>query len=288
MKKYNRVYVEITNICNLNCSFCPKNKRPKQFMSLENFEHIAKQIAPLTNNICLHVMGEPLLHPQLEQIFEICKQNKLAINLTTNGTLLKQCINLLLQNPVRKISVSLHSFEANNTTQTLDEYLTPIVNCCKQITANTETYFEFRLWNNGGQNANNKLNNVIIQKLQQAFGDNQRILPDSKNYTLSNNVFWGFDNVFEWPINTTNNPPKPKKFCQALRTHFAILCDGTVVPCCLDSEGKIPLGNALQQNIFDILSSSKTQQLFNGFSNRNISEKFCQTCTFANRFDKPL
>lgn len=287
MKKYKRVYVEITNICNLNCSFCPKNTRQKKFIAVQEFLHIVKQITPLTDCICLHVMGEPLLHPQLEELLIIAKQHGLNINLTTNGTLLKQNINLLVKGYFKKISISLHSYEANSQQLSLNTYLQNILDTCTKIINNCNTIIEFRLWNNSNNTtAKNLLNTSIINTLCAHFNTKIDIKPNIKNYTLSNNVFVGFDNVFNWPIDTQNTQKNSCKFCYGLRTHFAILCDGTVVPCCLDSEGKIPLGNIFTQNVNEILSCPRAQNIYNGFTNRNITENFCKTCTYAKRFDK--
>ncbi|MGN1221956.1 MAG: radical SAM/SPASM domain-containing protein [Christensenellales bacterium] len=285
MKKYKRVYVEITNICNLNCSFCPKNSRDKKFMTTQQFEYVAKQISPLTDNICLHLMGEPLLHPNLNDILKTAEQYNLNVNLTTNGTLLKQNCNLLLSNKIRKISVSLHSFEANKQNISLSEYLSNVIETCSLLNKKTNTIIEFRLWNNN-QNSNNKLNETIINTICKYFNANITLEKNVKNYTIKHNVFLGFEDVFEWPITTTNKTKDDCKFCYALKTHFGILCDGTVVPCCLDSEGRLALGNIFKQNINEILSCQRAKDLRKGFANRKINESFCKTCSYAKRFDK--
>ena len=288
MKKYKRVYVEITNICNYNCNFCPKTSRPKSYMTEDNFEYVVKQIAPLTDDIYLHVMGEPLLHPQLKSIFEICKKNNLNVNITTNGSLLIQNLDLLKSAKVRKISISLHSFEVNKQKITLQEFLQNIMHFTKEITSSTDTIIEFRLWNQSSSKitAQNSYNKQIIQFLTKQFNSKLKIEENTKNYTLSKNIYLGFDNIFQWPINTTDKNETCNKFCYALRTQFGILCDGTVVPCCLDSDGKLALGNIFEQNIMEILSGGRATKLYNGFTNRNATEDLCKTCTYANRFNK--
>ena len=62
---FKKIYIEITNVCNLNCKFCPPTKRAKEFMALDQFEIIIKQIHNETNLVALHVKGEPLLHPPI-------------------------------------------------------------------------------------------------------------------------------------------------------------------------------------------------------------------------------
>lgn len=287
--KFNRVYIEITNICNLNCSFCPKNNRPKTFMTTTQFEHCTNLVAPLTDNIYLHLMGEPLLHPNLQEILSIAKKYNLNVNLTTNGTLLNKNIEILKLGYLRKLTISLHSFEANNSSTTIDNYLQMVIESVKEINSATNTIIEFRLWNNNFENltAKNSLNNKIISTLKKAFNTKIDLVSSKQNYTLQPNIFLGFDHVFDWPVNSAkNSQSEQEKFCFALRTHFGILCDGTVVPCCLDSEGQLNLGNIFSEDITNILNNEKSQQIYNNFSNRKAICKLCKTCQYATRFDK--
>ena len=285
MRKFKQIYVEITNICNLNCSFCPKNSRPKKFMSLEEFDFITNEISPLTNTICLHLMGEPLLHPNIKDIFSLCNEKNLNVYLTTNGTLLKQNLDLLKTGCAKKISVSLHSFEANDNSDSLERYLEDTILSCKEISENSQTYIEFRLWNeSNAESAKNTLNNDIIEKINKKFNTNLVATNLSQRISLTDKIYISFADAFEWPINTENKEKNNIKFCYGLRSHFGILCDGTVVACCLDSEGKLALGNIFKSKISDILSTERAKNIYKGFTDRNTSEEFCSTCTYANKF----
>ena len=285
MRKFKQIYIEITNICNLNCSFCPKNTRPKKFMTTDEFDKITDEISPLTNTICLHLMGEPLLHPNIKEIFEICHNKKLNVYLTTNGTLIKQNLNLLKSGCAKKISVSLHSFEANNNFNSLDDYLENVLLSCKEISNSSQSYIEFRLWNESSdKNAKNTLNKKIIEKINKTF-NTKVVAQNSQNHiSITDKIYISFADTFEWPINTENKEKTSIKFCYGLRSHFGILCDGTVVACCLDSEGKLALGNIFKTNISDILNSPRAQNIYKGFTDRNTTEEFCKTCTYANKF----
>ena len=285
MRKFKQIYVEIPNVCNLDCSFCPKNSRPKKFMSVEEFDFVTDEIAPLTSTICLHLMGEPLLHPNLKEIFEICKAKNLGVYLTTNGTKLKQNSDLLKKGYAKRISVSLHSYEANKNLISLDEYLENALNSCKDIAENCQTFIEFRLWNESSEkDAKNALNKSIIEKLNKAFNTNISIENVCGKTSLTEKVYISFADAFEWPISTQNKQKNSIKFCYGLRSHFGILCDGTVVACCLDSEGKLALGNVFKSKISEILSTKRAQNIYKGFTDRNIAEEFCKTCTYANKF----
>ena len=285
MRKFKQIYIEITNICNLNCSFCPKNSRPKKFMTVDEFDVITNEISPLTNVICLHLMGEPLLHPHIKEIFEIANKKNLKVYLTTNGTLIKQNLDLLKSGCAKRISVSLHSFEANNNSNSLDEYLSDVLFSCKEIADNSPTCIEFRLWNESGdENANNRLNNNIIEQINKTFNSN--LVADNLQHhtSITDKIYISFADVFEWPIDTENKEKNSVKFCYGLRSHFGILCDGTVVACCLDSEGKLALGNIFESTITDILNTSRAQNIYKGFMERNTTEEFCKSCTYANKF----
>ena len=285
MRKFKQIYIEITNICNLNCSFCPTNNRPKKFMTIDEFDTITDEISPLTNTICLHLMGEPLLHPNIKEIFEICNKKNLNVYLTTNGTLVKKNLNWLKSGYAKRISISLHSFEANNNTNSLDEYLEDTLFSCKEISENSPTYIELRLWNEcNDKNAKNTLNKNIIEKINKTFNTNLVSQNLQRHTSITDKIYISFADTFEWPINTENQEKNSIKFCYGLRSHFGILCDGTVVACCLDSEGKLALGNIFKSKISDILNSPRAQNIYKGFTDRNTSEEFCKTCTYANKF----
>ena len=285
MRKFKQIYVEITNICNLNCSFCPKNNRPKRFMTVDEFDTITDEISPITNTICLHLMGEPLLHPNIKEIFEICNEKNLNVYLTTNGTLLKQNLDLLKSGCAKRISVSLHSFEANTNSNSLDEYLEDVLLSCKEISDNSQTCIEFRLWNeDSNKKAKNTLNKNIVNKINKIFNTNLADQNLQCHISITDKIYISFADIFEWPINTENQEKNSVKFCYGLRSHFGILCDGTVVACCLDSEGKLALGNIFKSKISDILNTPRAQNIYKGFTDRNTTEEFCKTCTYANKF----
>ena len=112
-KQFKRAFIEITNVCNFSCKFCASSSRPKSFMTPETFETIAEQVKAFTSSISLHVLGEPFMHPQLPEILSICSQQKLDVNLVTNGTLIdKFGPEIFKEKCLKQISPSLHSFKA--------------------------------------------------------------------------------------------------------------------------------------------------------------------------------
>ncbi|MBM2838531.1 MAG: putative Fe-S oxidoreductase, partial [Deltaproteobacteria bacterium] len=87
-KRFRQVYIEITNKCNLTCSFCPRTGRPPADMDAALFARIVEEVKPLTDKVYFHVMGEPLMHPDFTHFIQICADKALPVAITTNGTML--------------------------------------------------------------------------------------------------------------------------------------------------------------------------------------------------------
>ncbi|MEG1528394.1 MAG: radical SAM protein [Clostridia bacterium] len=283
-KRFKRMYIEITNQCNLNCHFCPKTKRKKEFMSVENFEKTLKKVDGYTDYIYLHVMGEPLLHPKLEEILSIATSYDKKINITTNGTLLEQNLNILKNcKNLRKISLSLHSYESNNQGG-LEEYLEKCLNACKILSLNT--ICDLRLWNLDGNELDiptkNNLNDRILDYIKKAYNISQLNIVNN-TVKLEENTYIGFAEKFDWP-DTTNSHANANGYCHAIIEQLAILVDGTVTPCCLDNEGIINLGNIYSNDLETILDTKRVKDMVKGFQNRTHVEELCKHCQFSQKF----
>lgn len=291
MKRYRKAYVEITNICNLHCSFCPKTARPPRFLHPNEFAAIARQIKPLCDTVLLHVMGEPLLHPQLDELLKICEILELRVILTTNGTLLAKAAPLLLACPcLAKVHVSLHSFEANDSPLALEAY---VAEACRfaRAAAAEGTLCVLRLWNmdSGELKGENRLNRDIIDLLEQEFSSvfslRNGLQQGRSGIKLAPRIYLEMAEKFQWP-GLTQPAFSGEAFCHGLRDQFAILCDGTVVPCCLDGEGVVALGNVLEPeaSLAQILSCGRAERIYRGFTARRAAEELCRRCGYARRF----
>ena len=275
-----RAYVEITNICNLRCAFCPGTKRPGRFMPPEEFRLLARRLRPHTGFLYLHVMGEPLLHPQLGELLEIGDGEGFRICLTTNGVLLEQRHALLLSAPaLHKLSVSLHSMEGNNA-GALDGYLTGVWESVQAL-SRAGTICVLRLWNIGGQESRN---GEILAFLGDRLGTHPLDLPQPRrgSWRLGERLYLEQAEKFDWP--DLEAAETGTRFCLGLREQVAVLCDGTAVPCCLDHEGDVPLGNLLEQSLEEILDGPRARALVKGFSDGRPAEELCRRCGFATRF----
>ena len=279
-----KIYIEITNSCNLNCSFCLNTQREKAFMSIDNFEQIIKKVKDYTKLVCLHVKGEPLLHPQLEDILWIIDKYNLKTNITTNGTLLKKNLSIIKNsNAVRQLNLSLHSCLENNNID-VKEYLNNIYECVEQL-ENTDIIVSYRLWNLNDI-ANNEKNEEVIEFLSQKYKIEKLKEKMALNewIKLEEKIFINQDTMFIWP-NLNEKTINESGRCLALKNQIAILVNGDVVPCCIDSEGKIILGNIFEKDLDNILNSNRALKIVEGFEKNIISEELCKRCGFLRRLE---
>ena len=278
---FKKIYIEITNSCNLKCKFCPETNRKKEFMSVDNFEEIIKKIHKYTNLVCLHVKGEPLLHNRLENILNILEKYNLKANITTNGTLIKDNLEILKNSKaVRQINFSLHSSTQNKMFS--NKYLQDIFESVEQL---KNVIISYRLWNLKDIKEND-INTEIIKSIEDYYNIQnlkQRLI-ENEFLKLKENIFINQDIEFTWPdINKEVIIEKGR--CLALKEQIAILVDGTVVPCCLDNNGDIPLGNIFEEGIEEILNKPKSIEIKKNFERSIISCKLCKTCGFLKRLE---
>lgn len=275
--RFRKIYLEISNICNLNCSFCPKTKRKNKKMTIDEFKSILPKIRPYSDYLYFHLMGEPLCHPNLKDFLDIAYEFNFKVIITTNGTLLKKVEDILLSSKaLHKINISLHSFEANEFNLSFDEYLD---NCFKFGTKFNKIIC-YRLWNNGGKD---ELNNNIINKMKLFFSNEW--INEKKGIRIGNLKYLEYGDKFDWPDSLLAEGDK-NVFCYALRDQIGILADGTVVPCCLDHDGELPLGNIHNSTLEEIINSHKAKAIYDGFSNKIANEALCRKCGYAKRFIK--
>ena len=274
---YSRAYVEITNICNRSCSFCPGTKREKRRMTQYEFSHILTQLEGLTEYVYLHVMGEPLTHPELKAFIELSASRGFKCAITTNGTLLDKCGETLINSSLYKINISLHSFE----TGTADEYLSYINSCIDfaDKASRRGILTVLRLWNRGYDEDRNLDTLTILNK--RFFEEEWRF--SDRGARIRHKLHLEFGDRFEWP-DSENDSLGEEVFCYGLCDHFGILSDGRVIPCCLDREAGIELGNVYEDELKDILSSERAVAIREGFKRRHAVEDLCKKCGYARRF----
>ena len=309
-----RCYIEVTNVCNLNCDFCPKHRRQNRQLTIEEFDLLTDKIRGRVIFLYFHLMGEPLLHPLLPDFIRIAREKGFRTVLTSNGTLLDKALNLLSSLP-HKVQLSLHSHESNGKGK-LDEYINKVMQFAIPA-AEQGTCVVLRLWNQGGRESENE---QVMQLLEQYVKKPWRERPDG--YRLCDNLYLEFDRKFQWP--TTQEPPSsspegegfldsiepseegleqkkvtkisplggspmlitseyvPKRgaevFCKALHKQIGVLADGSLVPCCMDHNGDIILGNLFTQSLDEILNSPRAKAMIEGFRHHKATELLCRNC----------
>ena len=275
--RFRKVYLEISNICNLSCRFCPGTKRSKKAITEEELAVLLPKIRPYTDYLYFHLMGEPLLHKNLERFLEMAGSYGFKVILTTNGTLLKKQQEMLLRSPaLHKVNISLHAFEANDLSVPFAQYLS---DCFAFGNASKGTKLVvYRLWNQGGEY---KQNRDILETMHQFFpGD---WVQERQGIRIADRTYLEYGDKFDWP-DLTAAEGDARVFCYGLRDQLGVLCDGTVVPCCLDHEGDLALGNLLTQDMEDILNTPRAKAIYDGFAHRQAAEELCRKCGYARRF----
>lgn len=286
-----KIYVEITNRCNLRCSFCAVSSRPPMTMDPTAFATILGRIQGHTRHLTFHVLGEPLLHPNFEHLLRLCHNHKLRVNLTTNGTLVRPHQQALLTAPaLRQINVSLQSLiELDRDTAQM--HLLEIIALAKKASRETQRFISLRLWNlhTLAPSQLDTTQQCLLEHLATAFAQapfDADTFNSGRGILLTERVFLNPAPRFSWP-----HPALPELgpygHCRGLRDHLAILVDGTVVPCCLDSEGRLGLGNILIQTLDEILKNPRATQMREGFGHQWLVESLCRRCSYRQRFGSP-
>ena len=287
-KKYSKVNIEISNICNLQCSFCPEVIRAKKLIEIDLFEKVISQVAPLTDQVCFHLMGDPLVHPKLAELVEICDRYQVKIFFVTNGVLLREKqAELLLHPAFRQVNFSLHSFFDNFKDQSPDVYLERIFSYTElAFERRPDLYINYRLWNLDDPLGTGEKNREMLRRIEARFNiqiDPERDVRREKSAKIKNRLYLHFDTEFVWPA--LELPVLGDSgTCYGLSNHFGVLVDGTVVPCCLDKEGSIPLGNIIDLPIEEILQAPRSRQILKGFQNGRLVEDLCKRCQYIERF----
>lgn len=260
---YKKIYLEITNNCNLNCSFCIKNNRKKKFMSKGEYKFILDKLKPYTKYLYFHVSGEPLLHPYVNDFINLAS-NDYFINITTNGYLIKRIKN---NHNIRQINVSMHSFSSEYKID-LDTYMNDLISVIESL--KNDTYFSLRFW------VDNEYTKDMINFLEEKY---QKKIELKTGFEITKNVFISINKEFIWP-SLDNDYYNEKGTCYALLDHIGILSNGDIVPCCLDANCIINLGNIFKDNLEDIVKSKRYNNMLNGFKNNKKIEELCKKCNF--------
>lgn len=261
---FKKIYVEITNACNLHCPFCIGNKRKLEFLSLDQFRFLLDQLYPFTHYLYFHVMGEPLLHPKINEMIDLASE-RFFVNITSNGYLVH---NIKHNQNIRQLNLSLHSFHSQNG-KSLDQYMKDIFESVDLLSSHS-TIIHYRMWTNC------KDKDALLSYLEDQYHVE---IGDKKSVKLALNIYYGVEEEFIWP-SYDNSFCDEVGSCRGTRDHIGILVDGTVVPCCLDSNGSIRLGNIYRESLSEIMESTLFKYIKKGFLENKKIHPLCQKCNF--------
>jgi len=287
-KRFKKVYIEISNICNLQCTFCPTVDRDKKQMTKDALESTLRQVRPWAERVCFHVMGEPLQHPEFSEFVAVGEELDAPLEITTNGTLLKDDKReALLNSAVVQVNFSLQSFADNFPQADAATYLKNIFSWISEARKRRpDLYINLRLWNLGDAGPAAQKNAYFLESIEKEFGIevNRRVDPGfKKSKNLVDRVYLHFDSRFVWP--QKSQPLRSEKgSCHGVRSHVAIHADGRVVPCCLDKEADIVLGDLSKNSFAEIVLNDRTEDMRRAFEAGRLIEDLCQRCTFIERF----
>ena len=273
-KRFKTAYIELTNVCNKHCPFCKGTTRPPEFMDPVLFAKAARESAPLAEKACLHILGEALLHPELQTIVETANRVSLPLVLTTNGTLFSSPnAELLLTHPFRQLNISLHSGVSEKELEEILSFTNKIRTC------NPEMFLNLRLWNVCERNPD------YLRIIASRFGTT-RLSPnqtDGRFVPLAPRLRLHFDDSFHWP-----DPASPARsaqgFCRGGIDQYGIFCNGDVTACCLDADAALNFGSIRTQSLSSILFSRRFEQMRNAFHRGHVTEELCLHCTYRDRF----
>jgi MoaA/NifB/PqqE/SkfB family radical SAM enzyme len=287
--KFYRIYIELTNVCGLSCSFCPTKALPSKEMDLAFFDSVITQAKHYTKEIACHVVGDPLTQSNLHDYLDIIHKHGLKAMLTTSGYFLKKHSYDTLFHPcVKQINISLNSFNKNDTSLTFKQYIAPVLALCNaKLEREEELFINLRVWNLDEMMSERDFNETLFSKLSEAFDVSLNIdtiyQERPKNIRLASKILVHFDNYFEWP--SLQNKNYGHGTCQGLSSHIAILASGKVVPCCLDCDGIIELGDLHESSLQSILGTKRTVAMLEGFEEGKAVEELCQRCSYKDRFN---
>jgi radical SAM protein with 4Fe4S-binding SPASM domain len=270
MKKFKNVYVEITKACNLKCKFCPSQyNNSHKYLSFDEFKHIIDEIKDYTNGIYLHVLGEPLLHPELFDFIDYASKY-LKVSLTTNGHLIKKHYLRLANSPLYVLNISLQSLIHSNNAE-IEEYFKMLDLLIKE--RKNKLPIHLRIWNDKGDNNTSKLNNKLDELI--------------KKYHFAEYPYVNISvaEEFDWP-NITDEDNIVNCSCLGGKSQMGILVNGDITICCLDYLGHTKLGNIYESKFSDILNNELYQNVLKGWNDLRPYFDLCKKCTYRNRFKK--
>ncbi|GAA7511895.1 radical SAM/SPASM domain-containing protein [Helicobacter pylori] len=278
-KPFKKIYIELSDICGLQCSFCPNPKNIRGVMPLELFEKVCKEAAPLTPIITLHVLGDPCKLKNLNRYLNAAKRFSLKVDLVTSGAYLHN-FETLLQDAIYQISISLDAGLDNHNKLNQHRYIQKILEFCRyKCEKNSEVFLNLRIQDG----TLDKHQNLIKPFLESFECVSLEGLKSQSRVRLFKKSFLNIQKTFKWPNLNAQNPLNQESkipYCYGLIKQIAILSNGVVVPCCMDTQAHISLGDLNHTPLKNILNSQKAMAIKTHFLKGEALELLCKNCSY--------
>jgi MoaA/NifB/PqqE/SkfB family radical SAM enzyme len=250
-------WADVTSECNLKCIMCPQSRglKPRQAkMPVEMFRSIIDDVRENHPLIKLYLSGEPLLHEGLFEMIEYAGAGGCRTMIHTNATALtKEMSERILAS-----ALTFLCFSFDGCTPEIYERLRPPASFA-QVSSNIRQYLDLRRQCGGGPHTA-----IEIIRMRETEG----LLTDFVQEWMAA----GADDVHIVDCLTWHGLVDDRRIgcrpdaagykpCAAPFQHGCILSDGTVVPCCLDVNGRMPLGNVAATRFRDIWAGNSYRRL---------------------------
>lgn len=268
--------IELTNACGMKCIMCPRGhmKRKIGYISLELFEKIIKQMKYNTR-IVLHHFGDPLLHPQIGKIIEICHKYGIQASFSTNpSSLTKEKIKQILDSKLDYLHISLDGA----TKETYEKIRRGRADYGVAI-QNIEKFLKEKNFRKNRKNHNLPITTIAIIRMKETKNEIEDFKKQWKNKKGID--FVEIKDFITWDGSIKEITSLADEFSHKYKREYyypcfwpwgkvTVLWDGRVVPCCFDYDAKLVLGDLNKQTLKEIWNSKKMQE----FRKQNIENSF--------------
>lgn len=277
---FEKIYIELSDICGLKCNFCTNDKSKRKIMDIDKFEFLTSKIKNKAKIFTFHVLGDPFLLSNLKQYLKIAEQNYMKIELTTSGFYFGDKDFLFEFENIHQINISLIALLVQNKINFNDYFKNIDIFLKKHLAIKHNSFINFRLWN-FDEKFNYPLENEFLYDFFEQYF-NTKFDKKLQRNRLARHIILDQKKQFKWP-NLNNKFISDIGTCYALEKQVAILSDGTLVPCCLDSNGCINLGNVFEKDFNELINNEKFLKIKNDFKNNKLTQALCQRCEFVKK-----
>ncbi|OGP52156.1 MAG: hypothetical protein A2Y79_12760 [Deltaproteobacteria bacterium RBG_13_43_22] len=273
-----RIWIELTDHCNLKCPLCPNQNIPKEkkgFISTALFKEIVDQIKGEVHDLYLFHRGEPLLHPQLIELIHYAQSRGLPCRIHTNGTMLSDSLSKqILTSGLEVLSFSFDDSEAAH----YEKNRFPAK--FEQTLGNIKHFLQLK--KEGQYRKPVTVLQTMGIKNKHSTPAWKQFISSLKSLELNRVVFrrphnWG--GAISFPSESLLEPNRPLFACTFPWYALVVYWDGTVGPCPQDFFARMIVGDLQKNTIVEIWNNPEMQGLREKIRNREYHLlEICRQC----------